>query len=168
MLFKYLLNKTQKLLLILACVCISLVLVVIAISSNTKEVKGSFAPLRHDIVLKLPKGSLYTHIATSKKEQETGLSYQRAIDADEGMLFIFEKPGRYGFWMKDMNFPIDILWISEEGRVVHIEENVTTSTFPEVFTNEPQAKYVLEVNSGGAKDFGLFLGTKIDLTGLPK
>ncbi len=168
MLLKYFLTKTNKLLLILGFFIISAALIAIALSSNTKEVAKYLAPLRHDTELTLPKGSLYVHIASSIREQQTGLSFQKGMKNNEGMLFVFPKEGRYGFWMKDMNFPIDIIWIGEDGTVVYIEEDVATSTYPEVFTNDPKAKYVLELNSGGAKDYGIYLGTKINLQAIDK
>ncbi len=116
-----------------------------------------------DVFIPLPQGGVNVELAITHEEREVGLSGRPHLDEDEGMLFIFEYPGKYGFWMKDMNFAIDIVWISEKGTVVHIEENVKPSSFPKVFMNGPGAKYVLEVQAGSVKKRGLYLGTQLYL-----
>ena len=84
---------------------------------------------------------------------------------DEAMLFIFDAPGRYGFWMKDMNFPLDIIWINQNGIVVDIERNVTPETYNQkkTYINQSEASYVLEINAGMAAKFGLYLGSKVKI-----
>jgi uncharacterized protein len=79
---------------------------------------------------------------------QRGLSYRESLADDGGMFFIFSKEDKYGFWMKDMNFPIDIIWINSDMKIVHIEKSVATSTYPKVFTPEAPAKYVLEISAG--------------------
>src|SRR3989338_8221873 len=74
------------------------------------------------------------------------------------MLFIFDKPDNYGFWMKDMRFPIDIIWLDQNFKVVHVEKSVATSTYPKVFYPSGPATYVLEVNSGISDSINLQIG----------
>ena len=52
-----------------------------------------------------------------------GLAVKNQLKENEAMLFVFEKPGKHSFWMKDMKFPIDIIWLDSTGKIVHIEEN---------------------------------------------
>jgi hypothetical protein len=92
--------------------------------------------------------TLKVDLATTSKEQEQGLSGRVGLKEDEGMLFIFDKPAPYAFWMKDMNFPIDMIWFGEDMHVVYIKRNATPESFPETFTPNQNAKYVLEVVSG--------------------
>lgn len=94
------------------------------------------------------KSTLNLEIADSDKERELGLSGRESLASTTGLLFVFETPGRYGFWMKDMKFPIDMAWIDESKRVVYIENNVRPDTFPKVFTPTSTAQYVLETNAG--------------------
>jgi hypothetical protein len=54
------------------------------------------------------------------------------------MLFVFASSTRPGFWMKDMKFPIDIIWINADKEVVGIESNIATSTFPKLFFPEKE------------------------------
>jgi hypothetical protein len=78
------------------------------------------------------------------------------------MLFVFDTPGRYGFWMKNMKFSIDILWLDSEETVVHIAENVPPcqdDTCP-VLMPPSDARYVLEIPSGEAAKSGIIISEK--------
>ena len=126
--------------------------------------------VRHDTVMSLPETKLDVEIVSTKEEVEQGLSGRISMQEKEGMFFVFPSMGEYSFWMKDMNFPLDLVWISDEGRVVSISSDVATSTYPKkIFKNDAYAKYVLEMNAGTARKFGLFLGTSVGLpSGLAK
>lgn len=102
--------------------------------------------------------------ATSSHSRERGLSFTDYLLEDEGLLFIFSKPASYGFWMKDMNYPIDIIWVSADGEVIYIEENVEPSTYPQVFyPNEHEALYVIELAAGAVRRANIEVGQKISL-----
>lgn len=87
-------------------------------------------------------------VALSPKDQEKGLSGRNGLKEDEGMLFVFNDPGKYDFWMKDMKFPIDIIWISEDKKIIDITKNILPESYPAVFKPASSARYVLEVNAG--------------------
>lgn len=124
--------------------------------------------IRHDITITMPNGALVAEVADTKSSRELGLSGRKSMRENEGMLFVFDAPGRYGFWMKDMNFPLDILWINQNGYVVAIESNFTPESYyykpPKTAINGPEASYVLEMNTGRAEEYGLFLGSRITIT----
>lgn len=133
-------------------------------SSPSLDVATQDYGVRHDIKLAVPSGGvIYAEVANTSSSRELGLSFRKRIRDDEGMLFIFDTPGKYGFWMKDMQFPIDIAWLSPEGQVIHLEENVATSTYPDAFSNSVPAQYVLELPQGMARTYKIYLGTKIDV-----
>ena len=78
-------------------------------------------------ILELPSGiTLEVEIADDELSREKGLMFrsESQFQPHQAMIFPFEEPEFLGFWMKNMNFPIDILWLSRELQVVHIEENV--------------------------------------------
>src|SRR3989344_6103570 len=60
--------------------------------------------------------------ATSQQEREIGLSKTKSLSGDQGMIFLFEKPDYYSFWMKNMKFPIDIIYINKD-TIVTIHKN---------------------------------------------
>ena len=95
---------------------------------------------------------LHVEIARTRKEKTTGLSHRTSLRESRGMLFIFENEGIHSFWMKNMHFPIDIIWINANKRVVHIEHEITPETYPQSFASSVPAQYVLEVPAGYAQN----------------
>lgn len=93
---------------------------------------------------------------------QKGLSGRKSLAEKEGMLFVFTRLGKHEFWMKDMNFSIDIIWFNEEGKIVHIERSVSPSTYPRVFAPQSDALYVLEINSGLSDKIGLKMGDQFN------
>lgn len=106
-------------------------------------------------------------LALTAAEQEQGLSGRPGLAENTGMLFVFPNPGNYQFWMKDMNFPIDMIWLSSDLKVVYIEKNATPESYPETFgpgENDGSAKYVLEVVSGFSDKNNLKVGDEVFFT----
>ena len=101
-------------------------------------------------------------IVDEPAEREVGLGGRFFLARDEGMLFIFEHPGKYKFWMRGMKFPIDIIWINETMEVVYIKEDARHETPSESFGPDQDAIYVLEVYSGFADDHDLRVGDKVE------
>jgi hypothetical protein len=130
------------------------------------EVEAIDKFVRHDLLISMPKGALQVEVADTQASRELGLSYRQTMGNDEGMLFIFEQPGRYGFWMKDMNFPLDIIWINQNGVVVDVQRDLSPETYREkkTYMNTSDANYVLEINAGMAEKFGLYIGSKVKIT----
>ena len=77
------------------------------------------------------------------------------------MLFPFAVPGRYGFWMKDMRFSLDMVWISSDKRVVMVSSDVSPDTYPLVLYPPSDISYVLELNADSANKFGIATSTKL-------
>ncbi len=100
-------------------------------------------------------------IADTPALQERGLSYRGELPTNTGMIFIFPVPGMYYFWMKDMNFPIDIIWLDKNKKVVHIEENLSPKTYPESFGPTSLTQYVIELQAGVVKTIGLQVGDNV-------
>lgn len=113
-----------------------------------------------EVTIRLPKGEIKAIIANTPELRALGLGQRESLGKNEGMLFVFDEPGMRGFWMKDMKFAIDIVWI-EGGKVQGIAKNVTPDTFPRAFMPPKPVTYVLELNSGAADAFGLATGTEI-------
>jgi uncharacterized membrane protein (UPF0127 family) len=103
-------------------------------------------------------------IADDVLERTRGLSGRESLSEESGLLFVFEEPGQHGFWMKDMNFPIDILWFDEEKRLIYTEEDVSPETFPETFHAPEPSLYVLEVNVGEFSNLSSFVGQTFELS----
>jgi len=106
--------------------------------------------------------SVRVAIADTEALREHGLSGYSGLAPDEGMLFVFPSDGTYSFWMKDMLFSIDMLWIDAQGRVVDIEKAVSPDTFPQAFTPDSPSRYVLEVSAGFSDKHTIVVGSKVE------
>lgn len=91
-------------------------------------------------------------VAETSQERERGLSGREGLGDKDGMFFVFEKEGIYPFWMKDMHFSIDIIWIDKNKKVVGVLEKVSPDSFPKKFKSDIPVKYVLEIEEGRAED----------------
>lgn len=107
--------------------------------------------------------SIIVDIADTPEERAQGLSGRESLGANEGMLFIFDEPQIPQFSMRDMNFPIDIVWISEDLNVVAVTPTIAVETYPDTFVPPGPIKYVLEVNSGLSASRGWLAGDKVEL-----
>jgi uncharacterized membrane protein (UPF0127 family) len=110
--------------------------------------------------------SVRVEVADTDYTRERGLSGHAPLAADEGMFFIFNTASRNAFWMKEMLFPLDIIWIRENEIV-----DITTDVPPPTDFSQPLPLYrpmvpadkVLEVQAGFAKEHGLRLGMPVEL-----
>jgi|SRR5581483_1453557 len=117
---------------------------------------------RQDKNLIVNGSAIQTEVVSSPADLAKGLGGRACIGADEGMLFVFLRPGYYPFWMKDMKFPIDMVWINTNHQAVHIAPDVTPSTYPQSFVNTQLAQYVLELKAGAANKLGITYGSTIN------
>lgn len=115
-------------------------------------------------VMQVDDEVFFVSIAADAAERRQGLSGTAPLREREGKLFIFPQSDRYGFWMKDMNYPIDILWFNAMGVLVHTEVEVQPDTYPTTFTPNVPARYVLEVAAGEASRLGLAVGDTLRLS----
>jgi len=123
---------------------------------------GKCGPYREDKTVHLGSVRLKAESVQGQSEITKGLGGRPCIEQDRAMLFEFSKPGQYAIWMKDMKFPIDILWISPGRKVVGLEKNVKPDTYPDSFANKDQkALYVLETKAGLAEKHSIGLGSPV-------
>jgi hypothetical protein len=90
-------------------------------------------------------------VADTPVQLEKGLSGRSVLPASKGMLFILAKSSDNCFWMKDMHFPLDMIWLDKNGRIIHTAANVNPSSYPNQYCSEGQPKYVIELNAGNIK-----------------
>lgn len=100
-------------------------------------------------------------VADDEIERERGLSGTVGLGKRQGMLFVFDKPGKPCLWMKDMNYAIDMLWLYDNGKIAHIEQRVKPSTYPNSFCPLQEVSRVLEVPAGTVSELGLANGDTV-------
>lgn len=106
---------------------------------------------------------LTVEVVDTDEKRTLGLSGRLDLPLDTGMLFIFQENGIHNFWMKDMNFDIDIVWFNQYGEVIYFVENATPKSYPKLLGPAQSSMFILEVPAGYIKSKGLKLGDKIDL-----
>jgi len=111
---------------------------------------------------KINRSVIYIDVAQTPEEKQLGLSGRESLGNNEGLLFVYDKPGQHQFWMKDMNFPIDIIWIADDYRVIDITKDLIPDTYPETFTSSKPAQYVLEVNAGYSDELDIRIGDEFE------
>tara|TARA_Y100000310_G_scaffold312831_1_gene360528 strand:- start:2586 stop:3041 length:456 start_codon:yes stop_codon:yes gene_type:complete len=114
-------------------------------------------------IIKIKEIQIAVEIADTPQKHKQGLSGRESLPKNEGLLFIFNKSDTHGFWMKDMNFPIDIIWINENWMIVDITENISAETFPEIFEPRELSRYVLEVNANFVRENNISIGDKVSV-----
>lgn len=105
----------------------------------------------------------FVTLALTVEEQERGYMGRREIASDEGMLFVYKRPGIRRFWMKNCLIPIDMIWLDREDRVVAIEHAAPPCRADPCPLYGPRVPSynVLEVNGGTATKEGLEPGDKL-------
>ncbi len=94
--------------------------------------------------------TFFVEIADTNALRERGLSGHAPLLDNQGMLFVFPKLGEYGFWMKDMTFSLDIMWMDSNFKIVHIEKEISSDSYPKIFYSKAESQYVLEISAGEA------------------
>lgn len=115
-------------------------------------------PVFFPLSTKLNNTKIRIEVADTPEKRIKGLSGRESLDENTGLLFIHDELGIYGIWMKDMKFPIDVIWLDADYRVVDIAGDVQLDSFPEVFEPSRLAKYILEVNAGFVERNGVEIG----------
>ncbi len=116
------------------------------------------ASVDQKIYLKLENKNIPLLVVSTSETRALGLAGVERLPEDSAMLFTFNEPDYYGIWMKDMKFPIDILWLDENYKIIHMEVNIFPKTYPKIFLPPEKSLYVLEANSGFAKKNNLKMG----------
>ena len=112
-------------------------------------------------IIKFGEKNLTVEIADTPHKQSLGLSNREFLDKNRGMLFVFRQPLIPAFWMKDMKFQLDIIWVDENSTITEITKNISPDTFPETFTSSSPIKYVLEVSAGWSDKNKIKVGDKM-------
>jgi hypothetical protein len=113
-----------------------------------------------------PQGTVVmVELADTVEERARGLMFRPSLEKNRGMLFTFAEPQPWSFWMKNTRIPLDIIWMDQKKKIVHIERNIPTCSrtddgCPQYQPNE-NASYVLELAAGSADALKLQRGATL-------
>lgn len=133
-------------------------------NATTTSTGGASASVTKAV--KIGTTTIAVELAQEVTDLEKGLGGRASLDKNSGLLFVFGAPFEYGFWMKDMKFPIDIIFISADKKVVTVTSDISPDTYtkqnpPKAFYPDSPILYALEVNAGFAKAHGIRVGDSV-------
>lgn len=137
-------------------------------ASCTQQKKVVPSPYDHAITV--GENKINVQVVENLSDKQMGLSFRKSLAEDSGMLFDFtndpvKKPG---FWMKDMNFALDLVWI-KDGKIIAIDSNVknplpnTLDVNLKLYSPPSEIDYVLEVNGGWCERHNVKTGTEVKI-----
>ena len=127
--------------------------------AGAQEIPQKLAPVRLTAGIHV----INAELATTPQQREIGLMMRPSMEANDGMLFVFERPGQQCFWMKNTLIPLSVAFLADDGSVVNIE-NMAPQTLDGHCSAKP-VRFVLEMNEGWFAKRGIKPGFK--LKGLP-
>ena len=142
---------------------IFLIFLLIAVAGFFIFGKNNFSSENSESHIQINGKKIKVGVSKTETEREAGLSRRENLCGECGMLFIFEQAKNYPFWMKEMRFNLDMLWISGN-RVVKIVKNIPHEKGTgEVVNPQVLADKVLEINAGKSDEWGIREGDEIVL-----
>ena len=133
--------------------------------SNGAPAKDPAAP-----TVMLPSGRVYrVEIAATPESRAQGLMYRESLADGRGMLFLFPKPSVEGFWMKNCNFPIDIVWMDANRKVIFVSAHTPPCKEDPCPTYGPRTEsfFVLEIPDGAAAKDKAGVGSTLKFENVP-
>lgn len=119
-------------------------------------------------VVTISNHQVKVEVADTIESRAKGLGGRESLPANDGMLFVFPQPDKYGFWMKDMKIPLDFIWIRNHEVVeithdVYYQPNVLDAVLT-IYRPAQPVDQVLEVNAGWAAENNIKVGDSVNLT----
>lgn len=117
---------------------------------------------KNEIVeIRIGKNIFQAEIAATPAKRSQGLSNRKELCENCAMLFLFEGKGLHSFWMKEMNFDLDMIWI-DKNEIVYMVKNVSKKKEFEVIKPEYKADKILEINASLADKLGIKIGDEVE------
>lgn len=123
-------------------------------ANNPKD--SNSGPIKQEVALNNVIFKL--EVAKTNAERSLGLSFRNSLGPEEGMIFEFNPPEIPRFWMKDMYFAIDIIWVNQAGQIVALDRDLKPNSFPKLFSPPTPISHVIEVAADTASRLDLQVG----------
>ena len=141
-----------------------MLLLVLSLAANACSHSTQAArPSEPEVILTTRAGEQHVkvEIAREDPERQRGLMFRQKLEAGRGMIFLFERPERLKFWMKNTYIPLDMIFIGADKRVVYVEENAEPLTTQARGPADEDSQFVLEVPGGWARAHGVERGVAV-------
>lgn len=146
---------------VIATMVIAFVMIIVVPPTTSSTTQPGQTQLQYETrKITIDDVPLTVEIADDDEKTARGLMFRDRLPDDRGMLFIFEKEHKYQFWMMNMKFNLDMIWLDANGKIVYAVEDAEpcideAHTSLCTYSPDAPAKYVLEVNSGFVKEHGI-------------
>ena len=127
-----------------------------ACSPDVAELRGTGAAARFSV-----------EVADDPAERAVGLMNRESMPSSAGMLFVYERPQRAQFWMRNTLIPLDMIFVNQTGLVTHVHENAIPLDETGI-DGGPDVKFVLEINGGLARALGIGAGAALRHPAVPQ
>lgn len=143
-------SALKKKTIIFASVILTFSVISVLLISSSRLSESCDLRLKDDVKVSMESQRLNGQVLDNEQDRVKGLSGRECLHDDDSMIFVFEDESNDGrcFWMKDMNFPIDIIWLDENRRVVDSVLNASPDDYPKVYCPKSASKYVVETAVG--------------------
>ncbi len=118
------------------------------------------------VVLRGGRGTFIVETVVSPEARQRGLSGRASMDKGRGMFFVFPKEAVHEMWMKEMLFPLDVVWLDSQLRIVSINWDCRPCRSAETcgtYSSGAPARYAIELNAGDAVALGLYAGFRVEV-----
>ena len=136
--------------------------ILLLVLASSFLMSGVVATIRTPDGIRLEGTDIRLELAATPAARALGLSGRQSLAGNEGMLFSYETPGTYCFWMKDTFVALDMIWLDKDKRIIHIEQDVLPSSYPAQFCPPDSALHIIELKAGTAKELHLHTGQTLD------
>ncbi len=153
-------SRTKNMSKIIILIIIVIVAGIIYFISQPKNKSQNFD---QNISINIKGNPYYLEVAKTFTSRQKGLSNRTELCSNCGMLFVFDREGKYPFWMKDTKIPLDIIWLNSKFEIVKIITATETNSLKS-FTNNQPAMYVIELNANESFRLDLKIGDIIQLS----
>ena len=143
--------------------CRPLLLLCVIVASGCRQQPAAQATTSTlpTVAMSLGSRAFTLEVANTAETREYGLMRRDSMPADHGMIFVFDRPQKLGFYMKNTRIPLDIVFVAEDGAIISIKQmkpyDLTTTWA------DGNAKWAIELNQGAASAAGLKVGDKIQI-----
>ena len=128
-------------------------------------ITGGYITLSGRVVtVTLSDQTLNAVVADEPSEREIGLGRTESLANDEAMLFVFDRPERHSIWMKDVKYPIDVIWLNQRKEVIYTVESMQPDSYPKSYAPNLPALYVLEMSSGFIDTYNINEGMRLEFS----
>lgn len=138
-------------------------LMIVIVFGLTQLLESNIQPIVLSDQVCFDDDCFFVELAITEEQKEVGLMFRGYLEPDTGMLFIFDEPDYYSFWMKNTLIHLDIIWMNEDREIVYIEREAEPCREScRVLSPSEKAVYVLEIAGGLADKLGIEEGMKAD------